>query len=91
MFDSLKFLMSAMVVLNKEPPKKHKFLILLRSCYSVMVDSIDANVDVFCETFVGFLKSVVLGHFTNYIQSYVNLNFKSRPKFNCRENKDRLF
>ena len=79
-----------MFVLNKEPPKKHKFLILLRS-YSVMVDSIDTNVRVFCETFVGFLKRVVLGHFTNYIQSYVNLNVNSRPKLYCREKKDRLF
>ena len=47
-----------------------------------MGDSIDMNVDTFWETSVGFLESVVLQLFPNYIQSYANLNVKSRPKFN---------
>ena len=44
---------------------------------------IDMNLGVFSETSVGFLKSVVLERFPKYSQSYVNLNVKSRPKFNC--------
>ena len=50
---------------------------------SLMVDPININVDVFCETSVGFLKKVVLQLFPKYSQSYVNLNIKSRPDFNC--------
>ena len=50
---------------------------------SLMVDPININVDVFCETSVGFLKKVVLQFFPKYSQSYVNLNIKSRPDFNC--------
>ena len=41
------------------------------------------DVDVFWETSVGFLKSVVLQLFPKYSQSNVNLNVKSRAKFNC--------
>ena len=44
---------------------------------------IDMNAGVFLGTFVGFLKSVVLQLFPKYNQSYVNLNVKSREKFNC--------
>ena len=43
---------------------------------------ININVDVFWETSVGFLKSVVLQLLPKYSQSYANLNVKSRPKFN---------
>ena len=43
---------------------------------------ININVDVIWETFVGFLKSVVLQLLPKYSQSYANLNVKSRPKFN---------
>ena len=52
--------MSAIFILNKEPPKKDKFFIFLRSRYFVMAASIDRNVDVFWKTSAGFLKSVVL-------------------------------
>ena len=69
--------------LKKEPPKKHKFFIFLKGCYFVMGSPIDMNVDVFWETSVGFLKSVVLQLFPKYSQSNVNLNVKSRAKFNC--------
>ena len=41
------------------------------------------DVDVFWETSVGFLKSVVLQLFPKYSQSNVNLNVKSKAKFNC--------
>ena len=44
---------------------------------------IDMNFGVFWETSVGFLKSVVFQLFPKYSQSYVNLNVKSRAKFNC--------
>ena len=75
--------MSAIFSLEKEPTKKHKFFIFLKGCYFVMGSPIDMNVDVFWETSVGFLKSVVLQLFPKYSQSYVNLNVKSRAKFNC--------
>ena len=48
-----------------------------------MGSSIDTNIDVFWETSVGFLKSVVLQLFPKYSQSNVNLNVKSRAKLNC--------
>ena len=56
-----------------------------------MGNPIDMNVGVFCETPVGFLKSVVLQVFPKYSQSNVNLNAKSRSKFNCLEKVDGLF
>ena len=65
------------------PPKeKHKFFIVLKGRYFVMGGRIDMNVDVFWETSVGFLKSVVLQLFSKYSQSNVNWNVKSRAKFN---------
>ena len=48
-----------------------------------MGDPIDMNVSVFWETYVSFLKSVVLQPFPKYSQKNVNLNVKSRAKFNC--------
>ena len=83
--------MSAIFILKKEPPKKHKFLIFLKGRYFVMGGSIDMNVGVFWETSVGFLKSLVLQLFLKYSQSNVNLNVKSRVKSNCVENVDGLF
>ena len=47
-----------------------------------MGSAIDMNVDVFWETSVGFLKSVILQLFPKYSQSNVNVNVKSRSKFN---------
>ena len=44
---------------------------------------IDMIAGVFRETSDGFLKSVVLQLFPKYSQSNVNLNVKSRSKFNC--------
>ena len=75
--------MSAIFILKKEPPKKHKFFIFLKGRYFVVGGPIDMNVEVFWETYVGFLKTVVLQLFPKYSQSYVNLNVKSRAKFNC--------
>ena len=46
-----------------------------------MGDPIDMNVEMLnVETFVGFLKSVVLQLFPKYSQSYVNLNVKKESK-----------
>ena len=39
--------MSAIFILKKEPPKKHKFLIFLKGRYFVMGGSIDMNVGGF--------------------------------------------
>ena len=39
--------MSATLILKKEPPKKHKFLIFLKGRYFVIGDSIDMNIGVF--------------------------------------------
>ena len=50
--------------------------------YRYFVMAININVGLFWETSVGFLKSAVLQLFPKYSQSYVNLNVKSRPKFN---------
>ena len=62
--------MSAIFILKTEPLKqKHKFLIFLKGRYFVKDGPVDVNVGVFA----GFLKNG---------QSYVNLNVKSRPKFN---------
>ena len=44
---------------------------------------IDMNFGIFQETSVDFLKSVVLQLFPKYSQNNVNLNVKSRAKFNC--------
>ena len=77
--------------LKKEPPKKHKFFIFLKGCYFVMGSPIDMNVDVFWETSVGFLKSVVLQLFPKYSPSNINLNVKSRAKLNCFQKVDGLF
>ena len=63
--------------------KKHKPFIYLKGRYFVMGGTIDMNVGVFWKTSEGFLKSVVLQLFPKYNQSYVNLNVKSREKFNC--------
>ena len=43
-----------------------------------MGSPIDMNVDVFWETSVGFLQSVVLQLFPKYSQSNMNVNAKSR-------------
>ena len=78
--------------LIKEPPKIQflilkffiqRFFILLKGCYFVMDGPIDMNVGMFWETFVDLLKSMVLQHFSKYSQKNVNLNVKSRAKFNC--------
>ena len=62
----------------------------LEGRYFVMGDPIDINVDVFWETYVGFLKSIVLQLFPKYSQSNVNLNVKTRAKFNCVKKVDGL-
>ena len=45
--------MSAILILKKEPPKKHKFLLFLKGWYFVMGGSIDMSVGVFWEASVG--------------------------------------
>ena len=63
--------------------KQHRLFIFFKGCYFVMGSPIDMNVGVLWETSMGFLKSVVLQLFPKYNQSYVNLNIKSKAKFNC--------
>ena len=77
--------------MEKEPPKKTQIFLFLKGPYFVMSGSIDKNSDMFWETSVGFLKSVVLQLFPKYGQSYVSLNVKSRAKFTCLEKVDGLF
>ena len=81
MSDSLKLKLSTIFILKKEPLKKNKFFIFLKSRYFVMGASIDMNVGMFWETSGDFLKSVVLQLFPKYSQIYANLSVKSRPKF----------
>ena len=57
--------MSAIFSCEKGAAKKHKFFIFLKGCYLVMGSPIDINIDVFWETSVGFLRSVVLQLFRN--------------------------
>ena len=54
----------------------------LRGDYFVMCGPIDMNVEVFWETSVAFLECLILQLFPKYSQGYVNLNVKSRAKFN---------
>ena len=76
--------MSAIFSFEKGAAKKtKKFFIFLKGCYSVMGSPIDMNLDVVRKTSVIFLKSLVLQLFPNYSQSNVNVNVKSRSKFNC--------
>ena len=52
--------MSAIFILKKEPLKKKQFFfIFLKDYFFLMGGPIDINVDVFWETSVGFLKSVL--------------------------------
>ena len=74
--------MSAISILEKEPPKKYKFFIFLKSRYFTKGASIDMNFGVFWETSIGSLKSVVPQPFPKYSQSYANLDVKSTLKFN---------
>ena len=71
-----------MPAIEKRAAKKI-FFIFSESCYFVMGVPFDINVGVFHETSVGLLEIGVSEHFTKYSQSYVNLNVKGRPKFNC--------
>ena len=58
--------MSAIFSFEKRAAKKHKFFIFLKGRYFVIGSPIDMNVDVFWETSVRFLKSVVLQLFPKY-------------------------
>ena len=58
--------MSAIFSFEKGTARKNKVFIFLKGCYFVMGSPIDMNVDVFLETFVGFLKSVILQLFLKY-------------------------
>ena len=52
--------------------------------YFVMGGPIDTNVNVFWENSVVFQKKyVVLQLFPKYSQNHVNLNVKSKAKFDC--------
>ena len=70
-------------IAKKQTKKSNIFFIFLKGRYFVMSGLIDMNSSVFWETSVGFPKSVVLQLFPKYSQSNVNLNVKSRAKFNC--------
>ena len=73
--------MSAIFILKKQLPKKHKFFVFWKGHYFLMEGSIDIDVGVFWETSVGFLKIVVSQLLPKYSQSYGNLDVKIRPKF----------
>ena len=75
--------MSATFFLKMEPPKETQIFIFLRGCSFVIGGPIDMNVDIFLEISIGSLKSVILQMFPKYSQRYINLNVKSRAKFNC--------
>ena len=83
MFDSLKIPNVRNLFFEKGASKNHKFLIFLKGRYFVMGDPIDMIFSVFWETSVDFLRSMVLQLFPKYSQGNVNLNVKSRAKFNC--------
>ena len=74
--------MSSIFISEKEPLKQHNFFIFLKGRYFVMGGPIDINVGVFWESSVDFRKRVVSQLSPKYSQSYLNLNLKSRPKFN---------
>ena len=69
--------MSAIFSFQKGATKKTQIIDIFKRLF-VTGSPIDMNVDVFLETSVGFLKSVVLQLFPKYSQSNVNLNIKSR-------------
>ena len=76
--------MSAISILKKRAAKNAQtFHFFKKPIFAWVAGPIDMNVGVFWETSMDFLKSVVLQLFPKYNQSYVNLNVKSRPKFNC--------
>ena len=75
--------MSAISFFEKEATKKHKFFIFLKGRYFGMGGPIDMNFGKLLQTPVDLLKRVVLQLFPKYSQNNVNLNVKSRAKFNC--------
>ena len=68
--------MSAIFILEKKSRKKKKKNIFLKGRYFVMDGPIYMNASVFSETFVGFLKSVVLQTIPRRSQRYVNLHVR---------------
>ena len=58
--------MSVIFLKKRSRQKKRKFFIFLKGRYFVMGGPIDMNIGVFWETFVGFLKSLVLQLFPKY-------------------------
>ena len=70
--------MSAIFSFEKVTVKKTKKFPIFNGCYFVMGSPIDMNAEVFWETSVGFLQSVVLQLFPKYSQSNMNVNAKSR-------------
>ena len=70
------------LIWKKSRKKTQFFYFFLKKNYLVMGGPTDLNFGVFWETFVGFLKTVVLELFPKYSQSHGNSNVKSRPKFN---------
>ena len=70
--------MSAIFILKKESPKKHKFFIFLKGRYFGLGGPVDMNLGMFWKTFVGFLKRVALQFSPKYSQRYVNFYVKNR-------------
>ena len=64
------------IFFGKGAAEKHNFFIFLKGRYFVMGGAIDMNAAVFRETYVDFLKNVVLQVHPKYNQSNVNLNVK---------------
>ena len=57
--------------------KNGNSFIFLNSCYFHFGGCRKMNLGKFLETYVGFLKNVVLQLFSKYYQSYINLKVKS--------------
>ena len=70
MFDSLNVQNISNFCIEKRAPQKIiAFPFFLKSHYFALCDPIDINVGVFCESSVGFPKSVVLEHFPKFSQN----------------------
>ena len=61
---------------SKRAAKNGNSFIFLKSCFH-LGGCRKMNLGAFLETYVGFLKNVILQLFSKYYQSYINLKVKS--------------
>ena len=62
---------------SKRANKNGNSFIFLKRCCFHLGDCRKMNLGAFLETYVGFLKNVILQLFSKYYQSYINLKVKS--------------